>query len=45
MEITKEQLEQAIANLATQDDLKNVRDEVILANRRHDGQYRGGLGA
>jgi hypothetical protein len=31
MEITKEQFEQAIANLATQDDLKNVRDEVILA--------------
>jgi hypothetical protein len=31
MEITQKQFEQAIANLATQDDLKNVRDEVILA--------------
>ena len=31
MEITKEQFGQAIANLATQDDLKNARDEVILA--------------
>ena len=31
MEITQKQFEQAIANLATKDDLKNARDEVILA--------------
>ena len=44
MEITKEQFEQAIGNLATKDDLKNVRDEVILAIADMMANIEEGLG-
>jgi hypothetical protein len=30
MEITKEQFEQAIAKLATKDDLQNVKDDILF---------------
>jgi|HubBroStandDraft_4_1064222.scaffolds.fasta_scaffold3213999_1 hypothetical protein len=44
MEITKEQFDQAIASLATKEDVKNARDEVILAITDMMANIEEGLG-